>query len=204
MADISFLVGENFTISNLSGSGIGWYGNGGFGTSVATSAYPDSAYITDSTGTVQGAQIDNNKYVSTSGVSLGGGSGILLTSLPNYQSTLNIRFTGDTPIKTQNVRLYFYDRTSENNSPSGVVVKACEIIHPGETQINTGSGSALWLTPAGSSYISLTSSPGTSGFRPNGPDTSDTNHDWFLAISPSPTSAGSKDKFGLLVKLEYV
>ena len=203
MADINFYAGEDFEIYNLGGSGIGWYGDGGFGTSVVVGEYPDSAYITNAAGAIQGPQAENNKYSSASGVDLGVGQ-ILLTQLPNYQTTLNIAFTHTSAVKVQNARLYFYDRTSENNAPSGVTVKAAEIVHPDNTQTISGSGDSLWQVPAGSSYLPLVDSPGISGLSPNGPDTSDTRHDWYVAVSPTPTSAGAKDKFGVMMKLEYL
>ena len=42
------------------------------------------------------------------------------------------------------------------------------------------------------------------GQRPNGPQTSDTVHDWFAVISASPDSIGAKTLYGLYVELEYL
>ena len=51
----------------------------------------------------------------------------------------------------------------------GTVRVTPEIIHPGLTQVPTGSGSNVWLTPTGSSlYVDMAASPGTSGCSPNG------------------------------------
>lgn len=101
--------------------------------------------------------------------------------------------------------MYIYDRSSINNPPSGVVCKVYETIHPGTSQLGlTGSGSEVWSTPAGSSYLSLTSSPGTSGLSPNGPETSSVDHDWYVCLSASPSSIGSKTQFGLYVETEYL
>lgn len=206
MAAISFYAGEGFNIQNLAGSGLGFYGPGGFGYSVQVGAYQDNTYITNSDGTAQGPQCDNIKYLNDgSGIVNTASSGIPLTAIPNYQSTLNVRFTHNVPVKTQNVKLRIYDRTNINNDPSGVTCKVAEIIHPDTTQTNNGSGDTTWTTVHGSSVIlDLIASPGTSGLRPNGANTTDTRHDWYCAISASPDSIGSKTQFGLYIELEYL
>jgi hypothetical protein len=50
----------------------------------------------------------------------------------------------------------------------------------------------------------LIASPGTSGLSPSGADTVDVQHDWYVAISGSPDSIGSKTQYGLYVSLEYL
>ena len=67
-AEINFFVGEDFQISNLSGSGIGWFGANGAGYSVSVGEYNSRAWVVDSTGTLFLEEIDNNKYVSSSGI----------------------------------------------------------------------------------------------------------------------------------------
>lgn len=205
MAQIDFYAGENFGIDNLNGSGLGFYG-GGFGYSVEVGEYQDSTFITDSNGTAQGPQVDNIKYLNTaSGIVNGASSGIGLDAIPNYQATLNIRFTHGSAIKTQNAKMYIYDRSNIVNEASGVTTKAAEIIHPDTTQTANGSGDAEWVTPTGSSVVlDLVSSPGISGLSPNGTETTETDHDWYVALSASPDSIGSKTQYALFVSLEYL
>ena len=205
MATIEFLAGENFTINNLAGSGLGFYG-ASFGASVGVGEYQTTTFITNAAGTALGPQCDNIKYLNTaSGIVNSSTSGIALTAIPNYQATLNIRFTHSTAVTTENVELRIYDRANINNSPSGVTCKVAELIHPTTTQVNNGSGSTTWVTPVGSSLVmTLVSSPATSGFRPQGAGSSDTQHDTYLAISASPDSVGSKTQFGLYISLDYV
>lgn len=205
MATIEFLAGENFTINNLAGSGLGFYG-ASFGASVGVGEYQTTTFITNAAGTALGPQCDNIKYLNTaSGIVNSSTSGIALTAIPNYQATLNVRFTHSTAVTTENVELRIYDRANINNSPSGVTCKVAELIHPNTSQINTGSGSTTWVTPVGSSLVmDLVSSPGDSGQRPNGAGTTDDQHDWYLAISASPDSVGSKTQFGLYISLDYV
>lgn len=205
MAQISFFAGEGFNIANLSGSGLGFYGAAGFGASVAVGEYQDTTFITNSNGSIQGPQVDNVKYLNNgSGIVGSSSSGIALTAIPNYQATLQIHFNHSTPVKTQNVQLRCYDRSNINNAPSGVTCKVAEVVHPGITQTNTGSGNTTWTTLAGSgTTLTLTASPGVSGLRPNGASTTATDHDWYLCISQSPDSIGSKLS-ALYVSLEYL
>lgn len=204
-ATIGFFAGEDFEINDLEGSGLGFYGPG-FGVSVPVGGYQNRTFITDSTGAVEGAEVDNVQfYNASSGIVGQTGSGIPLTAIPNYLATLNIRFTNDIAVKTQNAKLIIYDRSSIVNPPSGVTCKVASIIHPDIVQNDNGSGSSTWATPSGSANaLSLAASPGTSGLSPSGPNTVDTQHDWFVAISASPDSIGSKTLFSLYVSLEYL
>jgi hypothetical protein len=205
MATIDFRSNEGFTIGS---SGLGFFGAAGFGASVKIGEYQDRTYITNSNGTAQGAEVDNTKWShSSSGIIGPGASGVSinLQNIPNYQSTLNIRFTHGSVIQTQNAVVQIYDRVDTANSPSGVTCKVAEIIHPETLQSVTGSGDSTWITPSGSTTtVPLVSSPGVSGIRPNGSSTSGIQHDWYLAVSASPNSIGSKDDFGLYFSVEYV
>lgn len=197
MAVIKFFGQDEVEATNLGGSGIGFYGNG-FGASVEVGEYQDGTFITSSDGTAQGPQINNNKYTHDNSGSINGLTGINLLNFPNYLSTLNIRFEHGTPIKVQNAKFRVFDRVNINNNPSGVLCKVAEVIHPSETQTGlTGSGDSQWVTVQGSgSVLDLTDSPGTSGLSPSGANTEDTRHDFYLAISASPNSVGSKSFAG--------
>jgi hypothetical protein len=212
MATLSFLTGGYLqAINNLNGSGLGFFGAGGFGNSVAVGAYQDTTFITDGNGVSQGPQGNNVKYIHPSSGQVGGSTNVALTSLPNYQSTLNVRFNHSSSVRTQNARLYIYDRTSLNNAPTGVTCAVSHIIHPNPNQAAGGSGLSTWEFPTGSSYVNASVlangnlfSPGLSGLSPNGGNTSDLNHDWYFAISASPNSVGSKTLFGLWFQTEYL
>jgi len=205
MATIEFWGRDSIQAHNTGASGIGFYGDGGFGVSVAVGSHQGRTFITDSTGTAEGPELNNTKYASSSGVFIGtSGNANLLLELPNYLSTLNLRFTNGSAVKTQNVKAYGYDRVSKNNDPSGVTLQAAEVIHPNTVQDLSGSGDASWTSIAGSgSVLSLVSSPGISGLSPNGTNTTDVRHDWFVALSASPDSVGAKE-FALWFELEYL
>lgn len=206
MALISFLAGENFGINDLAGSGLGFYGDNGFGASVQVGFYQGRTFITNAAGTAQGPECDNVKWSHPGSGILGQtGTSLALRAIPNYQSTLNIRFTHGSAVKVQNAQMRIYDRVSINNPASGVTTKTAQIIHTNTAQDLTGSGDTTWNTPGGSGSIQLLAgSPGTSGLSPNGPNTTDTQHDFYVAISASPDSIGSKTQYGLYCSLEYL
>ncbi len=205
MADFSFRT-DNNTIGHLSSSGVGLYGSS-FLASVRVGEYQNRTFITNSTGTNQGPEGDNVKYVSApSGILAQAGSGIPLLSIPNAQATVEITFTHSTAVQVNNVKCYFYDRVNKNNNPSGVTVRAAEVIHPDPVQNNNGSGDASWITVGGSgSVLDLAPSPGVSGlYAGNGSNSTrpDTTHNWYVAVSASPDTIGTK-LFAMLVECEY-
>ncbi len=210
-ASFAFLAGTDFVVNNLSGSGLGLYAAAGFGTSVNVGSWQGRTFITDSGGTVQGPETDNICWThANSGIIGQSGGSVNLLKIPNYQATLNVRFTYDTAVKVQNVAAKTYDRVSSANSASGVTSKIAQLIHVTTSQSDTGSGSAAWTTftaaDAGAVSLTLAPSPGVSGlYAGNGSNSvrTDTQHDWYLAISSSPDSIGSKP-YGLYVSLEYL
>jgi hypothetical protein len=208
MATVTFYA-NNYVINDAAGSGLGFYGDAGFAASVSVGSYQGRTFITNGAGTTQGEEANNVKFLNAGSGILGqSGSGVALTAIPNSQGTLNIRFTNATAVKVQSATLYGYDRSNIYNSPSGVVLKAAELIHPTSTQVNNGSGDTTWTTLAGSgSTLSLCPSPGPSGlYAGNGSNSqwSATQHDWYVALSVSPDSIGSKTAFGLAMELEYL
>lgn len=213
MAAINFYIntgGADYDIE-LGPSGLGFYGDAGFGASVPVGTYQGRTFVTDGNGVSQGPEAQNVKWQNAGSGILGQtGSGIGLQAIPNYQATLNIRFSHDSAVQTQSAEMRIYDRSDINEGAVGVTTKAAEIIHPNVTQGPTGSGDSQWITPAGSgTTLSLANSPGRSGewagdgvsvvsSRP------DLIHDWYVALSASPDSIGSKTSYGLYVSLEYL
>lgn len=213
MAALNFYVTNGVTtpINNLSSSGLGFFGST-FGNSVAVGAFQQTTFVTNAAGTTQGMQAANVKFSApSSGIVGSSTTGIPLTAIPNYQSTLNIRFTHDVNVQTQNALIKIYDRVNTNNAASGVTTKLAEIIHTDQTQVNNGSGDTSWIhfsgvAAAGGQTFSLAPSPGPTGlWAGNGSNSTyqATQHDWYVAISCSPDSISSK-LFAMLVSLEYL
>lgn len=213
MAEVNFYANPTSDEFNLkiSGSGLGFFGSAGFGAAVAVSAWNDHTYITDGNGVVQGAEAQNVKWLhANSGVLGQVSSGVNLLNIPNYQSTLNIRFTHTSAVQVENVEAGIYDRVSITNPASGVTCKIAEIIHPSILQTETGSGDSSWTTATNAGAVvplPLANSPGVSGLYAGSGDSStrqDTQHDFYVAISASPDSVGSKTQFGLYFTCEYI
>lgn len=205
MATISFHAGTAGTIANLAGSGLGFFG-ASFGQSVEVGSYQDTTYITNGTGSIEGNACENTKWINeASGIQSDAGE-INLQYIPNRLATLNVRFTHDTAVKTQNAKLRIFDRSNINNEASGVTTKVAQLIHPHPSQaVISGSSDAYWTTPAGSAVmLELLASPGESGLSPAGPETIDDRHDWYFVISASPDSIGAKTLYALYVELEYL
>jgi hypothetical protein len=206
---------DGTNLNSLAGSGIGFYGAGGFGASVLVGAWNQRSFECDSSGLLQGNELWNNQYLNPTGVILGqAGSGIPLNCIPNQQAVLNARLTTDSPVRTQNCTFSIYDRVSPSNPPSGLVAAAYEVVHPGSGQTPTGSGGPgtpvisgahSWWTWGGAptGAMPITASPGTSGLRPSGASTVDSRMDWFFALTCSPSSVGAK-LFGAWLYAEYL
>ena len=213
MAQLDFLInqtGYDYDLK-LGGSGLAFFGGAGFGSSVEVGAYQGATFVSDGGGTARGAQAQNVQYLNTASGVLGAmASGIGLRAIPNYQATLNVRFTHSAAVKTQNVELRIYDRYNINKPASGVTTKVAEIIHPRVTQTTTGSGDTAWITPTGSGVVvNFAPSPGISGFYAGDGVTSISTkrtkrHDWYAAISASPDSIGNKTQYGMFFALEYI
>lgn len=203
MAAIYFRGGIGLSINDLGGSAVGLYGDV-FGRAVKVGFYQERCYITNALGLTQGQECNNVKYFNTTQATLGQGTTpVNLRAIPNYQSSLGIRFIHDTAVQVMNTKTRIFDRANINNAPTGVICRIAQIIHPSTTQVENGTGDTNWHTPAGTAdIVSLVDSPGFSGTTPNG--TGDTIHDWFLIMSATPQNIGSKTKFGLYVETEYL
>lgn len=209
MAEVRLYAGEDQYV--ISPSGLGFFGENGFGDPVQKNQFNARTFVCNASGTTESFECNNNQWVSTTGVIHGqSGSGILLTELPNILATANFRFLHSSIVQTQSAKLFIFDGTydgngdaNRNNDPSGLTAYCAEIRHTDPVQGDNGFGDTTWQDIKGSSSLALISSPGTSGYRPNGSLTTDTRHDWYVAISPTPTTFGSK-YFGMLFETEFL
>lgn len=188
--------------------GLGFYGSGGFGSTVAVGQYQDNTFATNGTGAVQGPQANNVKYISASGGYVGTAGLRHVKDITNAEATMNIKFDIDntgTPVQVQNAKLYIYDRVAIANAATGVITQVYETIHTatGITGL-LGSGASTWTACTGTgNSINLSTSPGLGGTGAGGVNPS-TVHDWYVCISSSPQSIGSKSAYGLYCSLEYL
>ncbi len=213
-AAIDFLAGQGGgTFVDLNASGLGFFGNA-HGTSVQVGEYQDTTFITSSNGSIEGPQGTNCKYDAiTSGVFVDSDSVAVAPSAMVINSgTMNMRFTfssPDTNVQTQNGELRIFDRIDPTTGAVGVTTQLLQIVNGGSGVSTSGTAEALashsgWIAASGDTVIStLLSSPGSGGLSPSGTDTEDSRHDWYICLSATPLSIGSKTAFGLYCQLEY-
>jgi hypothetical protein len=212
MATIKFYTdngfGDPFDI-DIFGSGLGFFGAGGFSGSVAVNSWQDNTFVTNANGNLEGPQANNVKWTHANSGEYPTDINLHLQDIPNSKATLNVRFTHTSSVQVQNVELRIYDRTTITAGASGVTTRTYETLHPSSTTTGKlGSGETAWTTPAGDSPVQeLAQSPGISGVSGADGDTSTVpseRHDWYVCMSARPDSIGSKTEFGMYVSLEYL
>jgi hypothetical protein len=186
MATVSFLRSSDGASLGL--SGIGLFGST-FGQSTNVGSYQDSTYETDSNGTQQGKTLSNIKWAHAQSGYVNGANLLNLLAIPNTDSTINIRFTHTSQVSLVNARLWITDRSSTTGIPAGVTTKISQLIHTGVSQVANGLGNSTWSTLGGTGYLSLSNSPGSGLLAVTG---ANARHDFFIAVSQSPDSVGSK------------
>lgn len=206
MATLTVLSSDNHFIAHDSGSGIGYFGAGGFGYSVQVGNYNERSFITNENGTTESVELDNLKKVNPSGAVWGvSGDEHQLTEIPNDKASWKIRFTHSSAVLTQNAEIRSYDGSNIDAAPSGVNSMAAYLLHPWSTYENNGSGTTHWVAQSGSAGIlNLPDSPGSGGYvAATGGTVTSTCHEFFLATSMSPSSVGAKTgKY--YISLEYL
>jgi len=204
MSEVNIYIAET-DVKIDTGKALGFFGSDGFGDPLSLNEFNGRTFVTNISGSVGYEECDNCRRISSSGVIVGQtGNGINLQNLPNYLATINLRFTHPQSVLTQNTRLIAFDGTNIINAPTGLDVYGAEIIHTSRLQTDTGTGDAIWTKMEGSGQqLNLVNSPGTSGLSPFGPATMDTRHDWYVALSVTPTIPADK-QFALRIDLEYI
>jgi len=211
MATLELYAGEDTLVS--ASSGLGFFGDDGFGDAVSIGAYNGHTFVTNASGTVESFECNNNKYNGASGVIHGQeSSGIALRQLPNELATANIRFTHGSAVYCQQAKLWVFDGSftgavaNKERPAENLTFYAAEIRHRSNRQAITSVYSdASWanVSASGSNYISLVNSPGLNGAREGGFEELSTQHDWYIALTCTPTQLGDK-QFGMTFELEYL
>ncbi len=202
MANVDMYIAETDVKIDI-GEALGFFGPDGFDDPLSLGEFNGRTFATTSSGVTPFEECDNCRRISSSGVVIGQtGTGINIINLPNYLATINLRFTHSQAVLIQNAQLIVTDDAGD--SPVGIDIYGSEIIHTSRLQSDTGIGDTSWILMGGpSQQIDLVSSPGTSGLSPLGPSTQDTRHDWYCALSVSPTTPGDK-RFTFSVSLEFI
>lgn len=182
----------NFTIAATNRiwfNGVG----GAFGTNVVVSAYQDGTHVSDNADAhlaacTTGGHLHNTKFLTSTTMSLDGAGSANLSTLTTANSPLKFTFDtsdlGGASVVTSGAKLYAYS-TSDGTPVSGVTVQAGEgAVTSTWVSIGTTGGSAAGLSVAD--------------------QTTATSHNFFFAISVTPTSTGAKTTNVLKLSLTYV
>jgi hypothetical protein len=206
MANISFY-SNNFggteldLIHHNDGSGIGFFGDS-IGLSVPITTYQNSTYTTNSNGTsTDGIKLSNTKFASTSGCFHNNSATETdLRAMPNYWAPLNVRFTHDEPVATQNVQLRIFNRSDIDTHATEVVTQVYEVRHPNPDDGHDTAGTTYALNHRGTNFsaahswhefdpeddmnpLTMTSSPGPSGNNGNATDGTRTKDENWVTTS---------------------
>ncbi len=190
-------------IDHTAGSGIGFFGSQ-FGVPVAITETQQTTWVTTENGGNAGNQLNNTSMYSNpqpaqtteeGKVKINGADPINLSKLPNYLTTLNIRFEHESPVIASQPKIVIWDRTSITNYAVDVITYVYEARHPlsGQDKTNLshrGKAANHWTSfdpAAGGDPIpmSLTSSPGPSGLNSTVSDTG-AGTDYFEYLSTLP------------------
>ncbi len=211
MPTLELYAGEDTQVS--ASSGLGFFGDNGFNAPVVIGEYNGHTFVTNASGTVQGFECNNNKHDGASGVIHGQtSSGIALKNLPNELATINLRFTHASDIYCQQVKLYVFDGTftdgvaNKTVSVDNLTFYGAEIRHRSRLQtVESAYSDAGWsdISASGSNYIALVDSPGLNGRRNGGFEELSVRHDWYIALTCTPTQLGDR-QFGITAELEYL
>lgn len=204
MSEVNMYIAETDVKIDI-GEALGFFGSDGFGDPLSLNEFNGRTFVTNISGSIAYEECDNCRRISSSGVIVGQtGTGINIRNLPNYLATVNLRFTHPQAVLVQNAQLIAYDGTNPINAPTGLNVYGAEIIHTSRLQTEAGTGDTTWTQMEGSGQqLNLVNSPGTSGISPLGPATTDTRHDWYVALSVTPTIPGDK-QFSFKMDLEFI
>lgn len=162
MATLNLYAGEDTLVP--ASSGLGFYGDDGFDAPIVIGTYNGHTFVTNSSGTVQSFECNNNKYDGTSGVIYGQeGSGIALRNLPNELATANIRFTHGSAVYCQLAKLWIFDGTFTGNLANkerpaeNLTFYAAEIRHRSRLQtVESAYSDASWSDVVHLALITLT------------------------------------------------
>ena len=159
-----------------------------FDDAITVGAYNDSTHVESSVGAddSSGNTPNNVKFISQAGG--GGGDSQAdwgdgtedLDAILEAECTLKINFAHTSAVACSSIIFYAYDGSTTTEVPTGVDFRAAELGDTNFTEAE-GSAAALAIDDSGSAE----------------------SHDFFIAVSASPTSVGEKTAFKQRIELTY-
>lgn len=173
-------------LDHQAGSGIGFFGSS-FGIPVPLTEVQQTTWVTTSDGATAGNQLNNCAQFSTGSetvqgqVKINGADPINLSNLPNYLSTLNIRFEHDSAVIASQPKIIIFNRQSITSHAVDVITYVYESRHPVSDQTKTNLSHRASTNNAWTVFdpgeegeptpMSLTNSPGPTGLNTTPSDT---------------------------------
>lgn len=156
-------------------------GSGGFDSKITVGQYNQSTHVKTAANANKssGNSPRNNRFTSSTQVSIDGAAAVNLNTASNANCALRINFSDAASVAITGAVFYAYDGTTPATAPVGITFKAAE------------QGDASWTDAEGSG------SPVTLNDK-----TANTSHDFYVLLSGSPDSVGLKS-YGLRCELTY-
>ena len=167
---------------------IGFYGPG-FGLSVRVGDFNETTYRTTEDGQTNGNALPNTRWASLTGVFIGPSIiPALLQDTLTSEATLRIELMTDAAVATQNTIFRTFDKVSIDSAPSGVDVFSAEVI------AGASFGDTGWTQIQGSGVVMSLDDHAVAA----------TTHNFWVALSSSPTSVGEKTNFAFYFETEFL
>ena len=149
-----------------------WFNGTNFGDNVTVGSYQDSTHISNSSDVHQCStnHVHNTKFLTSTTLSLDGAGSTNLSALTTGNAPLKFNFSDASSVATSSATFYAYDGATDATAMAGVTFKAGEAAVTSTWVTANGSGAALSLADQSAA----------------------TSHDFFVALSLSPTSTGAK------------
>ena len=175
-----------------SGSYIGFFGEN-FGESVPLDNYQSTTVSTNSLGTVNDGALPNVKFINTTQGDWGSGTQNL-TLLSSSDATLHIRLTSGSASRLQAVNLYAYSGSFAVGPAGSGSISASAPPDANIMGYEVDGANASWTYMSGSA-APLALTPHISSATQN--------HDYYIAISASPTTTGVNTVISLALYTEW-
>lgn len=175
--------GSDWTTFDISDTNLLKFAGADYDDKVVVGEYNDSFHIRTSSGDDSDAcgspHLTNLKYLTSSTVSIDGGSSVDVDTVLTTEC-IRIQFTHGSSVAIENAIFYVYDGTTTTTPPTGVTFQAFE---QGDTSWTNAEGSA--------SAVDLDNK------------SSSTEHNFYIGMSASPSSTGEKTNFAGRIELDY-
>jgi len=149
-----------------------WLTGSTFATNVTVASYQDGTHISNVSDVEQCSSFHchNVKYLTGTTMSLDGAGSANLSTLTTANAPLKFNFSDASSVATSAATFYAYDGTTDATAMVGVTFQAGEASITSTWVAANGSGAALSIAD----------------------DTAATSHDYYIALSATPTSTGAK------------